>query len=88
MPPRKDAKRAQSLESVVASLPARFLDVEVHAEDGIMTGLRAYMADLTEHLRQELGLRDGDNPPTVDAMTMLGIPPSEWYRTILLADDI
>ena len=45
-----------------------------------MTGLSSYVTGLTDHLRQELGIED---PPTIEVMTMLGIPPAEWYRLLL-----
>jgi hypothetical protein len=76
---RHSAKQRQSLEAVVAALPARFREAKVYS-DGAMTALRVYTADLSEHLRQELGT---DDPPTVEVMTMLGIPPSEWYRLLM-----
>lgn len=81
MPPRRKPSR-RSLESVLENLPDRFYEPKVYAEDGAMTGLRAYMADLSEHLCQELGT---DNPPTVEVMTALGIPPSDWYRAVMTA---
>jgi hypothetical protein len=40
----------------------------------------AYIADLSEDLRREM---DQQDPPTVEAMTVLGIPRSEWYRVLL-----
>ena len=73
-------KRRGSFEAVIADLPAQFRDARVYHDRGTMTGLREYTVDLSEHLRQELGT---DDPPTVEAMTMLGIPPSEWYRVLL-----
>jgi hypothetical protein len=79
---RRGSQRRGSLDSVLENLPERFREAEVYAENGTMTGLQAYMADLSEHLRQELGTED---PPTVDVMTALGIPPSEWYRALLTA---
>jgi hypothetical protein len=82
MPPRRNPIR-RSLESVLENLPDRFYEPKVYAEDGAMTGLRAYIADLSEHLRQELGT---DNPPTVEAMTALGIAPAEWYRALMMAN--
>ena len=59
------------------------LEAEVYHDRGSMTGLAVYMRDLAEHLRQELGIPADENPPTVQAMTALGIPPSEWYRVLL-----
>lgn len=52
---RKNAKRSRSRDSILSSLPAQFYEAEVYAVDGTMTGLREYMGDLSEHLRQELG---------------------------------
>lgn len=81
MPVRRNANRQRSLADLVESLPARFReDVEVYAESGAMTALAAYISDLSEHLSRELGT---ENPPTVEVMTALGIPPSEWYRVLL-----
>jgi hypothetical protein len=78
---RKNNKAPRgSLDAALEALPDRFREAEVYADNGEMTGLRVYMADLTEHLRQEMGI---DEPPTVEAMTALGIPPSEWYRAML-----
>lgn len=76
---RRSSQRTP-LEAVVADLPARFYAAEVVADHGTMTGLQAYVADLTEHLRRELGV---DDPPTADVMTALGIPASEWYTALL-----
>ena len=77
---RKSSRPRGSLEAVIADLPERFLAPEVRTEDGQMTGLAAYAADLTEHLRTALNQPD---PPTIDVMTVLGIPPSEWYCSAL-----
>lgn len=41
------------------------------------------MADLSEYLREELRLPHNADAPTAEAMTALGIPPSEWYRLLL-----
>lgn len=82
MPPRKNQQRG-SLDSVLECLPDRFREAEVYADHGVMTGLRAYVDELSEHLRRELGLAPHEEPPTIEVMTMLGIPPSEWYRALL-----
>ena len=74
MPTRRNSRRRGSLDAALAALPDRFTEVEVRAEDGQLTGLREYMRDLTEYLRQETG---SDEVPTVAAMEALGIPPSE-----------
>jgi hypothetical protein len=76
-------RQGSSLEAVLAALPDRFRDAEVYHTRGSMTGLAAFISDLGQHLRVELGLGADQDPPTVDVMTELGIPPSEWYRAIL-----
>jgi hypothetical protein len=79
MPSRRNA-HPKSLDEVVAALPGRFREIEIHATDGAMTALKRYTRDLSDHLRQVLGPQS--DPPTVEVMTMLGIPPSEWYRAV------
>jgi hypothetical protein len=69
------------LDRVIENLPERFLSPVVRTEGGEMTALRQYMADLTEHVKAVLGDPD---PPTGEVMSALGIPPSEWYRAVLL----
>ena len=81
---RRNHNRRGSLDTVIAEVPARFREVEVYHDLGKMTGLGSYIADLTEHLRQELGTGD---PPTIEVMTMLGIPPSESFRALLTSED-
>jgi hypothetical protein len=76
---RRNTKRL-GLDAVIAGLPARFREARVYADRGVMTGLQDYMTDLSDHLRHELDQKD---PPTVEVMTILGIPPSEWYRALL-----
>lgn len=77
---RRNASGSGPLDRVIENIPERFLSPVVRTEDGAMTGLRAYTADLTEHLRTAL---NQPNPPTVDVMAALGIAPSEWYRAVL-----
>jgi hypothetical protein len=79
---RKNSQPQGSLDAAIAGLPARFLDTEVYADGGSMTGLVAYTNDLSEHLREELGT-GANEPPTVEVMTAIGIPPAEWYRALL-----
>lgn len=53
---RKNSRTASgSLESVLEALPERFREAKVYADNGTMTGLQRYVADLTEHIRQETG---------------------------------
>ncbi|MGV0603376.1 hypothetical protein [Mycolicibacterium sp. XJ1904] len=77
-----------TLEAVLAALPDRFWDAEVYHEQGSMTGLVAFMDDLGKHLGAELRAPADEDPPTVDAMETLGIPPSEWYRALLTLDQM
>ncbi|NLE82681.1 MAG: hypothetical protein GX610_24525 [Rhodococcus sp.] len=75
---------------LVDQLPDTFLEVVLEAENGNIAGLCRFTADLDEHLRQELGMRPTTDPwsahrhpSVVEAMTELGIPPSESYRIAL-----
>lgn len=77
---RKSAQRSTPLELVIDSLPEEFLTPEIRSDDREMAGLRTYVGKLTEHLR--CALNQG-NPPTIEVMRVLGIPPSEWYRAAL-----
>lgn len=43
------------------------------------------MVDLTAHLRRELNLAAGQEPPTGEVMRAIGAPVSEWYRQMLTA---
>lgn len=70
----------KSIEFVIASLPERFTQIEL---SGGIDQLSAYMADLTAHLRRELNLAAGQEPPTCEAMRAIGAPVSEWYRQML-----
>ena len=81
MPARRGQGQRYTLDAALENLPDRFMDAEVVAVDGDMVGLRKYMADLTDHLEAQTGRRD----QTVAAMQTLGIPPSEWYRALLVA---
>lgn len=92
MPVRR-SRRSGSLEEVVTALPDRFRRPEVRADDGAMASLRTYTRDLSEHLRQELGLRRAgdprgtarDTPPTDEVMAAIGIPPAAWYHAVMTA---
>ncbi|GAB3228766.1 hypothetical protein [Mycolicibacterium hippocampi] len=83
---RRSAKRAP-LDVEISELPGRFLHAEVTAEDRCMSGLHEYMSDLTTHLRCKLGVRNDDEPPTVDVMSAISVPPEAWYRAVLMGQD-
>lgn len=80
-----------SIESLLARLPERFWHPTLEVEDGQMTGLQRYLADLDCWLRHYLSLpeagaprsRGAGAPPTFEAMNALGIPTSAWYETAL-----
>ena len=55
-----------------------------------MTGLRRYMRDMNEWLRDEMQLRPialagkaSAEPPVHAVMEAIGCPASEWYRILL-----
>jgi hypothetical protein len=81
VPVRRNAKGNNIIEAIVARLPARFYEPRVRLSDSANTDLGLHMADLTRLLSQELGREE--HLPTVEVMTMLGIPPSGWYRAKL-----
>lgn len=70
----------KSLDFVIARLPKRFTHIEL---SGGTDQLAAYTLDLTAHLRRELNLAAGEDPPTSEVMRAIGAPASEWYRTWL-----
>ncbi|CPU34115.1 Uncharacterised protein [Mycobacteroides abscessus] len=72
----------KSLDFVTSRLPERFTHIEL---SGGTDQLAAYMADLTGHLRRELNLAAGQEPPTSEVMRAIGAPVSEWYRQMLTA---
>lgn len=71
-----------SIESLASRLPARFWHPTPTVEDGQMTGLERYLADLYSWLRQQLSLPDAGAPrsrgagapQTFEVMDVLGIP--------------
>ena len=70
----------KSINFVISTLPERFTRIEL---SGGTDQLRAYMADLTAHLRRGLNLGPNEEPPTTEVMAAIGAPASEWYRTWL-----
>ena len=78
---RRNSQRLGSLDAVIENLPERFYTAKAEHEQGTMTGLAAYVADLTQHLQKEL--ESASQTQVIDVMTTLGIPPSEWYRAVL-----
>ena len=83
---RKSSKARKTLGDVLDNLPEQFLNAEVSTMDGAMVGLRDYADDLSQHLRQELGLRhDADvQKLTAEAMEQLGVQAAEWYKAAIL----
>lgn len=81
MPVRKSGLKPSSFDSAVVNLPDRFRTAEVRVESGQMTGLAAYMSDLTSHLQKELG--SVSQAQVMDAMSVLGVEPAAWYRVAL-----
>lgn len=67
----------------MARLPERFWHPTPEVEDGQMTGLQRYLADIDSWLRHELSLADAvaprlrgvGAPPTFEVLNALGIPP-------------
>lgn len=72
----------KSIDFVISTLPERFTQIEL---SGGTDQLAAYMVDLTAHLRRELNLAQGQEPPTCEVMRAIGAPASEWYRQMLTA---
>jgi len=70
----------KSIDFVISRLPERFTQIEL---SGGTDQLAAYMVDLTAHLRRELNLATGEDPPTGEVMAAIGAPVSEWYRQML-----
>lgn len=72
----------------MSRLPDRFWHPNPEVEDGQMTGLHRYLADLDSWLRHELSLPDvgaprsrgAGAPPTFEVLNALGIPASTWYQ--------
>jgi hypothetical protein len=75
---RRRSRQTGSLPEVVDQLPDRFFSIDF-VVDAEMTGLRAYMADLGQHLSWELGY-PVDQGVVPRVMAELGIAPAEWYR--------
>ncbi|WP_078353190.1 hypothetical protein [Mycobacteroides chelonae] len=71
----------KSIDFVISTLPERFTRIEL---SGGTDQLRAYLVDLTAHLRRELNLAAGQEPPTGEVMRAIGAPISEWYRQMLM----
>lgn len=89
---RRGARAASgSIEGLLNKLPERFWQTTPEVEDGQMTGLHRYLVDLDSWLRSQMGLLDVDSPrskgaarpPTFAVLDAIGIPPSEWYSTVL-----
>ncbi|OZE26583.1 hypothetical protein CH256_17495 [Rhodococcus sp. 05-2254-6] len=82
---------SDSIESLLARLPERFWHPTLEVEDGQMTGLQHYLADLNSWLRQQLSLlaagvpmtRGAGTPPIFEVLNALGIPTSTWYQQAL-----
>jgi hypothetical protein len=80
-----------SIESLLVRLPERFWHPTPVVEDGQMTGLQRYLADLDIWLRQQLSLPDAGAarsrgagaPPTFEVLNAIGAMPNAWYQTIL-----
>ncbi len=70
----------KSIDFVISTLPERFTRIEL---SGGTDQLRAYLVDLTAHLRRELNLGANEEPPTTEVMAAIGAPVSEWYRQML-----
>ena len=81
---RRHRRHRDPLDRIIQNLPSRFLSGTIAVGDGgEMVSLRAYMADLRDHLREVMGTND---PRVVDVMVALGIDPASWYRAALEAE--
>ncbi|MDV6246874.1 hypothetical protein R3Q17_36285 [Rhodococcus opacus] len=87
---RGSRRQTNTVDALAERLPSRFLSPRLVTGEGT-NGLQQYHSELSEWLRQELGLLPQDDPrvsvrdtpPTIQVMTEIGIPPSEWFRVYL-----
>lgn len=79
---RKGRRKPRTLEDIAASLPARFMRLDVDAGSGEQNGLRDYMRDLEAHISKELGKPASQFHAAV-VMEKLGISPAVWTAQAL-----